>query len=153
VSLKGDNFDLKSEDKKVNTWMELITPTTAKVLAYYDHPVWGKYAAITENNYGKGLATYIGCLTGNAVTDKILADALKKAGLWGNDQQIAFPIITKSGVNKNGKTIHYYFNYSDKETSLNYPYGNGKELLSGNSIASKSTLQLAAWDVKIIEVN
>jgi beta-galactosidase len=153
VSLKGDNFDLKPEDKKANTWMELITPTTAKVLAYYDHPVWGKYAAITENNYGKGLATYIGCLTSSAVTDKILADALKKASLWGNDQQIAFPIITKSGVNKNGKTVHYYFNYSDKETSLNYPYGNGKELLSGNNIASKSTLQLAAWDVKIIEVN
>jgi len=32
--------------------MELITPTTAKALAYYDHPAWGKYAAIIENQFG-----------------------------------------------------------------------------------------------------
>ncbi|MDR6945221.1 beta-galactosidase [Mucilaginibacter pocheonensis] len=153
VGLKGDDFNLKPEDKKINIWMELITPTTAKVLAYYDHPVWGKYAAITENSYGKGLATYIGCLPTSAVTDKILADAIKKAGLWGADQEIAFPVITKSGVNKSGKTVHYYFNYSGNETTISYPYANGKELLSGNSIAAKSSLQLAPWGMKIIEVN
>ncbi|MDN5289138.1 MAG: beta-galactosidase [Mucilaginibacter sp.] len=153
VSLKGDDFGLKPEDKKVNTWMELITPTTAKVLAYYDHPVWGKYAAITENTYGKGLATYIGCLTGSAVTDKILADAVKKIGIWGNDQQISFPLITKSGINQKGKAVHYYFNYSANAASIVYPYGSGKELLSGNNISGSSTLQMAPWDVKIIEVN
>jgi len=65
VSLKGDPYGVGSEKNQVTTWMELITSTTAKVLAYYDHPVWGKYAAITENNYGKGLATYIGCMTSN----------------------------------------------------------------------------------------
>jgi len=32
--------------------MELITPTTAKALAYNDHPAWGKYAAIIENQFG-----------------------------------------------------------------------------------------------------
>src|SRR3954463_12378535 len=54
-----------------------------KVLAYYDHPLFGRYAAITENRHGKGLATYICCMTSNAITEKILADAVKKAGLWG----------------------------------------------------------------------
>lgn len=153
VGLKGDDFNLKPEDKKLNTWMELITPTTAKVLAYYDHPVWGKYAAITENAYGKGLATYIGCLTSNAVTDKILADAVKKVGLWGTDQQLAFPIITKYGTNQKGKTVHYYFNYSDKESSFTYPYGNGKELLSGAGVSANSAMQLEPWGIKIVEVN
>jgi beta-galactosidase len=153
VSLKGDDFGLSADDKKINTWMELITPITAKVLAYYDHPVWGKYAAITENNYGKGQATYIGCLTTSAVTNIILANAVKKIGTWGVDQQISFPLITKSGVNQKGKTVHYYFNYSANAASLTYPYGSGKELLSGNSISGNSTLQMAPWDIKIIEVN
>jgi beta-galactosidase len=153
VGLKGDSFDLKPEDKKLNTWMELITPTTAKVLAYYDHPVWGKYAAITENSYGKGLATYIGCLTTDAVTDKILADAVKKVGLWGKDQQLAFPLITKYGINQAGKTVHYYFNYSAKEASFSYPYGNGKELFSGSAVNSNATMELEPWGMKIIEVN
>ena len=70
VSLKDDPYKVGKENNKVNTWMELITPATAKVLAYYDHPVWGKYAAITENNYGKGMATYIGCMNSNAIAEK-----------------------------------------------------------------------------------
>ncbi len=68
--------------------MELITPTTAKVLAYYDHPVWGKYAAITQNNYGKGMATYIGCMTSDAITDGIMENVVKAAGLWSADPRL-----------------------------------------------------------------
>jgi beta-galactosidase len=153
VSLKGDPYNVGIEKNKVSTWMELITPTTAKVLAYYDHPVWGKYAAITENNYGKGLATYIGCVTSTAVTEKIVEDALKKANLWDLDQQLAFPLITKSGVNEKGKTIHYYFNYSSIANTFNYPYKEGKELLSAESVIKNKEVQLEPWGVKIIEEN
>ncbi len=105
VSLKGDPFGVGPDENKVRKWMELITPTTAKVLAYYDHPVWGNYAAITQNKYGKGTATYIGCITSNAVTGKLLANEVKGAGLWGKDQALQFPMIVKSGVNGQGKTI------------------------------------------------
>lgn len=153
VSLKGDPYNVGVEKNKVNTWMELITPTTAKVLAYYDHPVWGKYAAITENNYGKGLATYIGCVTSTAITEKIVEDALKKVDLWGLDQQLSFPLITKSGVNEKGKTIHYYFNYSSAANTFNYPHKEGKELLSAESIQKNNEVQLEPWGVKIIEEN
>jgi beta-galactosidase len=54
VSLKGDPFHVGKENNTVSKWMELITPTTAAVLAWYEHPVWGKYVAITQNSYGKG---------------------------------------------------------------------------------------------------
>jgi beta-galactosidase len=131
--------------------MELITPTTAKVLAYYDHSVWGKYAAITQNNYGKGVATYLGCLTTDAILEKVLAEAVKKAGLWGVDQQISFPLIIKSGVNQKGKSVHYYFNYSAVPRSVQYPYANGKELLTNEAIAKGKELQLEAWGIKIVE--
>ncbi len=151
VTLKGDPFQVGSENNKVNTWMELITPTTAKVLASYDHPVWGKYAAVTQNSYGTGLATYIGCMTSNAITGKILTDVVKKAGLWGEAQKLTFPIVLKQGVNKKGKTICYLFNYSAKPTSVTYPFGNGKELLLGQTINTNSEVQLEPWGMKIIE--
>ncbi|MEP7106755.1 MAG: beta-galactosidase [Ferruginibacter sp.] len=151
VSLKGDPFGAGVENNKVNTWMELITPTTAKVLAYYDHPVWGNYAAITENNFGKGLATYIGCITNNVVVEKILADAVKKAGLWGGDQELHFPLITKSGINRSGKVIHYYFNYSSSPGTFNYPHKNGHELLSEEIIISNKEITLLPWGIKIVE--
>jgi beta-galactosidase len=153
VSLKDDPFKAGKENNTVKTWMELITPITAKVLAWYDHPVWGKYAAITENNYGSGLATYIGCMTGDTLLQRILKDAVTKAGLWSSDQQIAFPVITKSGVNQNGKVIHYYFNYSANASAFIYPYNEGTELISGKAIQKNQSLQLESWGIKIIEEN
>jgi beta-galactosidase len=150
VALKNDPFKVGATDNNVSTWMELITPTTAKVLAYYDHPVWGKYAAITQNNYGKGIATYIGCVTSSAVTKKLLQNDLQQLGVWGADQQLSFPLITKSGVNQQGKPVHYYFNYSPAKQTINYAHNNGKELLAGKAVAKNSPMELAPWDVKIV---
>ncbi|WP_324673530.1 beta-galactosidase [Hymenobacter sp. GOD-10R] len=151
VTLKGDPYQVGQANNQVSTWMELLTPTTAKVLASYDHPAWGKYAAITENTYGKGLATYIGCRTSNAVVEKIVADAVKKDGLWGADQELQFPLITKAGVNQRKKMVHYYFNYSAAPSSVRYPHGAGKELLSSQAVAKNQQLQLGPWGVQIVE--
>jgi beta-galactosidase len=150
VSLKNDPFHAGNQNY-ADKWMELITPTTAKVLAWYDHPAWGKYAAVTQNNYGKGLATYIGCGTSDAITEKIFEGALKSAGLWGKDQALKFPLITKSGTNQLGKVIHYYFNYSAEPKVFIYPYANGKELLTDKTVAMQSQINLTAWAFQVIE--
>ena len=150
VSLKDDPFKAGKQNT-VNTWMELITPTTAKVLAWYDHPVWGKYAAITSNHYGKGTATYIGCLTTDTIVKKVLEAEVRNAGLYGPDQQIGFPLITKSGLNQNGKMVHYYFNYSATRQAFKYPFRNGKELIGSGSIATNNQLQLEPWGFEIVE--
>ena len=151
VSLRDDPFQVGPEQNKVHTWMELLTPATAKVLAYYDHPVWGTYAAVTQNHYGKGVATYIGCMTTSALTEKIMQQALKEAGLWGPDQALYFPLITKTGMNAGGKKIHYYLNYGATPQTLTYPHKSGVELLSGKAVASGSKLQLEGWGVLIVE--
>jgi beta-galactosidase len=151
VSLKDDPFHVGKENNTVQKWMELINPTTAIVLAQYDHAVWGKYAAITQNKYGKGLVTYMGCMTSDTITEKIIENVVKAAGLWSVDQEIRFPLIVKSGVNQLGKIIHYYFNYSDKPASFIYRHNNGEELLTGTGVAHDKSLEIAAWGVKIIE--
>lgn len=151
VSLKGDPYKVGKEKNQVKNWMELVTPTTAKVLASYDHPVWGKYAAVTENKYGKGTATYIGCMMSNSLTEKIIQETVKNAGLWGPNQEIAFPVITKSGVNQYGKKIHYYFNYSSSPGNFTYPYNGGTELLSNTRIDKNARITLEPWGMKIVE--
>ncbi|GIO84243.1 beta-galactosidase [Paenibacillus faecis] len=151
VTLKDDPFQVGEDQNQVHTWMELLTPSTAEVLAYYDHPHWGKYAAVTQNGYGQGQAVYIGCMTSEAVMGKILEHAVKKAGLWGLDQEIRFPLITKSGVNGLGKKVRYYFNYAEMPASLDYRHREGVELLSGRSVSSGQTLKLEPWGFTIIE--
>jgi beta-galactosidase len=151
VTLKSKEFDILQSKNGLSTWIELLIPNTAKVLAQYDHPYWGEYAAITENQYGNGSAIYIGCLPSDSVMEKVLEYALKKAGLWGKDQEIAFPLIAKSGVNQEGKVIRYYFNYSMNRSSLQYPYREGIELLTNTKVHSDELLELEPWGIKIIE--
>ena len=151
VSLKGELVLEGTESSRVEAWMELITPTTAEVLAYYDHSHWGEYAAITRNKFGSGTATYIGCLPGADIVRRVMSGALQDAGLWGVNQELSFPIIVKSGLNANGEQIRYYFNYSNDPAAFNYSHQAGTELLTGSSIASGQQLELAPWGLLIIK--
>nr|WP_247595466.1 beta-galactosidase [Brenneria roseae] len=153
VGLKDNPYQVGPEENQARWWMELIKPTTAKVLARYDHPVWGKYAAVTRNRYGKGDVTYIGFMPTDVMVEKIIAEALKNAGLWGKDQQLAFPLIVRHSTNRQGKAVHFLFNYSAGATDVTYLWEDGKELLSGNPVKKNQSLVLPAWGVNIVEEN
>lgn len=99
------------------------------------------------------LTTYIGCLPSSEVMAKVLEISLKKANLWGVDQEISFPLIIKSGTNQYGKAIHYYFNYEIKSNSCKYPYNTGTDLLTNKIISSNELIKIEPWGIKIIEEN
>ncbi|MGA8730334.1 MAG: Beta-galactosidase C-terminal domain, partial [Terracidiphilus sp.] len=60
-------------------------------------------------------------------------------------------VHVQHGVNRLGKRLHYYFNYSGSEVKLGYAYGAGTDLLDSNPIAKSEELTLAPWDLAIIE--
>jgi beta-galactosidase len=151
VTLRDDPFDVGKDHNIVHTWMELLQPTTAEVLAWYDHTHWGEYAAITTNQYGKGRATYIGCIPSPSVIKKVLKRTLKEAGVWDVDQTLQFPLIVKSGANDLGRTVRYYFNYSEDSQTFVYAHSNGQELLENRPVVSGQQVKLDRWGVAIIE--
>ncbi len=151
-SLEGDPYHAGAENS-ARWWMELLTPTTATVVAHYHQPAWGKYAAITENAYGKGEVTYVGFMPSDALVEKILEKAVKDAGLWGEQQKLHFPTIVRSGILSNGHPVHYLLNYSASPTNTAYGFGGGKELLSGNPVAGGGVVALPAWGAAIVEEN
>ena len=150
VSLEGDPFGAGKENT-ARWWMELLTPTTAETLAKYHHPVWEKYAAVTRNTYGKGEVTYVGFMPSDALAEKIMAEVVKRAGLWGTQQTLHFPTIVRSGVLANGHPVHYFLNYSTAAVQASYGFAAGKDLLSGQIVLQNGTVALPAWGVAIIE--
>ena len=140
-------------DSPASVWMELVRPEGASVLAHYDHKFWGKYAAITENAFGEGHATYLATMTSPDCLKAVLTRVLQRAGVWGAAQQAQFPLIIKSGVNQAGRNVRFYFNYSREDVEQAYLHADGTELLSGASVSHGDTLQLEPWGFKIIEEN
>jgi beta-galactosidase len=146
LALKDDPFHAGAENK-VSYWAEFLMPEHAKPLAYYDHPFYGKWPAITENQFGSGSLTY---LTDTLQKD-ILLGVLKEAGLAGADQSLPGPVRLKQGVNAMGKRVHYYLNYSSDEQAVAYSYGAGTDLTTGGAVTNGQSFQLKPWDLAIVE--
>lgn len=146
VGIKGSIVD----SGEAKTFMELLVPTTAEVLAEYDHKNWKGYAAITKNHFGSGSATYMGCMTDEKTLDAVLKDCLEEAGIAGEVEECTYPVIVRKGTNMQGSTVRYYLNYSDSEQETAYKHGAGKELLSGKTIAEGEMIQLEAWGFAIV---
>lgn len=147
AAIKGS---LSKAPSAITGWMELIKPTTARVLARYDHPVWKEYAAITQNNYGQGTATYVGCVISPIMIDTLLRQLVNQAGIPSANQSIRFPLITKQGTNMTGKSIRYIFNYAAQTQRFKNSFGSGTELLTGKTIANHQDLDLPPWGVMIL---
>ncbi len=86
LALKDDPFHA-GDGNKVSYWAEFLMPEHAKPLAYYDHPFFGKWPAITENQFGAGTLLYEGTYLSGALQTAVLKRALEEAGLTGPDQQ------------------------------------------------------------------
>ncbi len=150
LPLKDDPFNA-GDQNKVSVWAEFLVPEGAKGLAYYDHPFFGKYPAITRNLYGKGSVTYEGTVLSDLLQSKVMADVLKIAGLCGPDQELPPAIRVKSGLSAAGKPVHFFLNYSGQSQAFKYSYGAGAELLTQKPIGQAQTVTLAPWDQAVVE--
>ncbi len=150
LALKGDPFHAGS-DNQVEYWAEFLIPDHAKAVAYYDHSFFGRWPAITENAYGSGTLLYEGTYLSDKLQTAVLRASLDKAGLTGQDQQLPVAVHVRHGVNRLGKRLHYYFNYSGVEVHLNYAYGEGVNLLDGERVGKSAQLTLQPWDLAIVE--
>lgn len=148
VGLQGVIID-EEENAAANTFMELLIPQGAKVLASYVHYNWGSYAAITKNVYGKGTATYIGCMTQQSVLCNVFCNVLGEAGI--PIPQESFPVIVRKGTNDLGRTVTFYLNYSEKEQKSESLQEDGVLLLTNQSVKKGECVTIAPWSVAIVE--
>jgi beta-galactosidase len=150
LTLKDDPFNVGG-DNKVQHWAEFLQLDTAKALAYYDHPFYGRWPAITSNQYGAGKVIYEGAYLSDKLQKAVLHSSLQELGLIGPDQQLPPNVRTRTGINGSKRAVHYYFNYSGIEVSFNYPHKPGTDLLANRSVAAGGKVTLAPWEVAIIE--
>ena len=153
LRLKDNPFKVGEESNKVYVWGEYLIPETAKALAWYDHQYFGKYPAVTINNYGKGTLLYEGTIVSDQIQEKLILQEMERAGIKTVDQDLHWPLITKSGINERDKKVHYYYNYTSQKTSLVYPHNAGTELTGGKSVSAGASLEIGPWDVLIVEEN
>lgn len=152
LALKGDPFHA-GEENKVSTWVEFLQLETAKPLAFYDHPFFGRWPAVTSNKFGSGNLIYEGTVMSEKLQQAIVLDALRQAALTGPDQQLPSSVRVKHGVGHDGRKLHYFLNYSSSTVTLAYLYAAATDLLTGHILAQGQQISLAPWDLIIAKEN
>ncbi len=149
LRLKGDPFRAGSENS-VSVWAEYLRPETCRPLAFYDHPVFGSFPAITRNAHGRGTLTYEGTVVSDALQDRIVEDCLAEAGIPAGDAKLPAGIKAKHAVLADGAAIHAYFNFSPAERTFVYDRESGRDLLTGAAVAAMGRLVLRPWDLVLV---
>jgi beta-galactosidase len=150
LPLRGDPFHA-GEQNRVSQWAEFLQLTTARALATYDHPFFGRWPAITENNYGKGTLLYEGTALSDALQQAVVQHALESSGIAFDAEAAHSPIRVKRGVSPSGKTIIYLLNYSSSSAEVKYTGPAAHDVLSGKTLSTGQTLSLQPWDLAIAE--
>ena len=151
LRIKSLTMNIDSTNCYADKWAEMIIPEKASVLVSYQHPFFGKYAAVTQNRFGKGELTYQGTMLSETMQTKLIKSVLENVGLLQETHDVVFPIVVKHGSNDYNKEIHYYFNYSGMEKSVTYSYKRGTSLFTKSDINHGTAIVLKPWDVAIIE--
>ncbi len=151
IPLKDDPFKVGQEKNIASTWVEFLVPGTAKPLASYDDPFFGRYPAITENRYGKGSLIYEGCVVSDEIQSVIVMNKATEIKLIDPQTHITYPLVIRQGTNDQGKTIRYFLNYSGTEMVVTYNFNKGTNLLTNTPLKRGEAVSLKPWDVAIIE--
>lgn len=138
------------EQNEGSVWEEFLVPETARVLASFDDPYW-HFPAITRNNYGQGTLTYEATFLSDMLQHAIIRDVLARADITMPDENFPLAVRVRHGRNRQGKLLHYYFNFSGQAQSVSYSYRSGTDLLSGSRVEHGQALKLNPWDVAIVE--
>lgn len=133
----------------VHYWMELLIPDTAKVLASYNHPHRGNYAAITENQFGEGSAFYLGCYFDAALLKGVLTYIVKSADIPLPTEQ--YPLIIKRGINDYDKEITYCFNYGDDPVTTTWRGREAMLLMQEKPVRDGDSITIPGWDFVVAE--
>jgi beta-galactosidase len=149
LPLKGDPFGA-GQANRVSVWAEYIRPETCRALAFYDHPVFGDYPAVTRNSFGRGTLTYEGTVVSDELQERIVADCLAGAGISAAEAGLPEGVRAKHGVLADGALVHAYLNFSPHERAFVYDRESGRDILSGAAVAAKDRVVLGPWDLVIV---
>ncbi|UOQ94842.1 beta-galactosidase [Halobacillus shinanisalinarum] len=107
--------DYNGETSRVAVWRDLIVAETAEVLFRYQDGLYGQYAAVTRNTYGKGNVYYIGGGLGEQTMDGVAMEIIGSNDLSFVESDEDVEVYRRHTVEE---TFTFIMNHSDQMKSF-----------------------------------
>jgi beta-galactosidase len=128
-------------------WADGLTADGAEILAGYDHPHFGRWAAATTRRHGDGRITYVG-----TVPDPAFARSLLRWAASTSDdpwRATGGSVTSTSAVARTGARLRFVHNWSWTPATFAVPAA-VRDVLSGAGLAADDVLELGPWDVRVL---
>jgi len=140
VPLAGELLDGEGAEAPASArlWVDVLTPTSGRVLAEYASEYYAARAAVVANSFGDGQALYVGSFGDDGLQDKAVAWAVKAAAVQ--------PIMeTPDGVEaaerwNGGERLLFLLNHADQAQEVTIPQPM-TDLLTGQPMEGQTTLE------------
>ncbi|MFF5078450.1 beta-galactosidase [Actinoplanes sp. NPDC000266] len=131
------------DDCTATAWVESLEAGDAQILAGYDHPHFGRWAAVTTHQHGEGRITYVGTVPGADLARALFAWARPEPGTW-----TALPpsVTVSSAINRDGRRLHVIHNWDWQPQTLPAPV-DLENVVTNEKTRRGETIELGAWDV------
>jgi beta-galactosidase len=134
---------------RATCWADGLEVGSASPLAWYDHPHFGQWPAITTNVHGAGRMTYVGTLP-DAPLAHWLGDWIAATSLSPDPWRTGGGSITSHGGRlRDGGRVRFLFNWSWEPASLLAPT-RARDVLSDRPFAAGAPIELGPWDVRVL---
>ncbi|TGB01670.1 beta-galactosidase [Halobacillus salinus] len=110
LPLKGHG-EFAEVPANMSVWRDLLVPESAEVLYQYSDSFYQKYAAVTENQFGKGRVFYIGGGLDEAALDLIAENVLQSHGIDTIESDDGVEVYHRS---VNGEDYLFVMNHTDQ---------------------------------------
>ncbi len=133
-------------------WADGIAAEGADVLATYEHPHFGRYAAVTTQAIGDGRITYVGTNPDRALSASLfswIADASGITDVW-RDAMSSTTHVTHA-TNEAGEALVFLHNWAWDASTVIAPV-TCRDLTTGDVVPAGSPMTLHSWDARILVV-
>jgi beta-galactosidase len=132
------------------TLVDGLLATTATVLAEYEHPHFGRFAAIATNPAGSGRITIVGTLP-DLATSRALATWLTQDQPDPWRSLAAGSVTLTSGRTVEGHTLRIVHNWSWTPVRIELPEPAAEITGSATPLPTGTSVELGPWDVRVFQ--
>jgi len=147
-AILGIGEGIGGETSQVTTWLDIMQPKGAQVIAEYEAGFGHGEPAITLNSFGRGRACYIGTQPGQEFVDALMESLATGAGVeFGPDTPEGVDASIREG--KSGKLV-FIANHTEAPVMIDRPEGFTTDVIRQSP--APDLIQLESYDVAVLSM-
>jgi beta-galactosidase len=129
-------------------WFEALQSTGAQVIASYEHPHFGRWAAVTTKEHELGRITCVGTVP-NQTFARALYEWLGTTAARATWTGLPPSVTASSGIGRAGRRVHFVHNWSWTATEAIAPCAL-RDALADVTFQHGDRIPLKQWDVRVL---